>query len=84
MEKKIFHLPHNLNGFISIYLLLRRSAKLRIRAGQECSEVAFGCPEVVSECSEVGSELVRDIFKFFDLFFQGKEIIMRKYYYWKK
>ena len=77
MEKKSFHLPHNLNGFISIYLLLRRSAKLRIRAGQECSEVAFGCPEV-------GSELVRDIFEFFDLFFQGKEIIMRKYYYWKK
>jgi len=47
-----------------------------------CSEmfqlkVAFGCPEVASE-------LVRDIFEFFDLFFQGKEIIMRKYYFWKK
>ena len=83
-KNKSFHLPHNLNGLIFIYLLLWRSATLRIRAGQECSKVAFGCPEVASECPEVASELVRDIFEFFDLFFQGKEIIMRKYYYWKK
>ena len=40
-------------------------------------KVAFGCPEVASE-------LVRDIFEFFDLFFHRKEIIMRKYYFWKK
>ena len=41
--------------------------------------------EVASECPEVVSELVRDIFEFFDLFFQGKEIIsMRKHYFWKK
>ena len=40
-------------------------------------KVTFGCPEVASE-------LVRDIFEFFDLFFQGKEIIMTKYYFWKK
>ena len=73
MEKKSFHLPHNLNGFISIYLLLRRSAKLRIRAGQECSEVAFGCPEVASECSEVGSELVRDILSSLICSFRAKK-----------
>ena len=76
MEKKSFHLPHNLNGFISIYLLLRRSAKLRIRAGQECSEVAVeveGCPEVASECSEVGSELVRDILSSLICSFRGKK-----------
>ena len=73
MEKKSFHLPHNLNGFISIYLLLRRSAKLRIRAGQECSEVAFGCPEVASEYSEVGSELVRDILSSLICSFRGKK-----------
>ena len=84
MEKKSFHLPHNLNGLINIYLLLLRSAKLRIRAAQECSKDAFGCPEVASEFPEVASELVRNVFEFFDLFFQGKEIIMRKYYYWKK
>ena len=84
MEKRSFHLPHNLNGLINIYLLLRRSAKLRIRAGQECSKVAFGFPEDASKCPEVASELVRDIFEVFDLFFQGKEIIIRKYYYWKK
>ena len=30
-------------------LLLRRSAKLRIRAALECPKVAFGCPEVASE-----------------------------------
>ena len=66
-------------------LLLRRSAKLRIRAAQECFKVAFGGPEGASECPEVASELVRDIFEFFDLFFQGKEIIsMRKHYFWKK
>ena len=47
------------------YLLLRRSAKLRIRAAQECSKVAFGCPEVVSE-------FVRDIFEFFYLIFSGE------------
>ena len=83
-KKKGFHLsvvinydlPHNFNGLISIYLLVRRSAKLRIRAAQECSKDAFGCPEVASE-------LVRNVFEFFDLFFQGKEIIMRKYYYWR-
>ena len=39
--------------------------KRRIRAAQECSKGAFGC-------HEVASELVRDIFEFFDLFFQGK------------
>ena len=27
---------------------------------------------------KIASKLVRDIFEFFDLFFQGKEIIMRK------
>ena len=43
-------------------------------SAQECSKGAFGCPEVASE-------LVRDIFEFFDLFFQRKEIIMRKYYF---
>ena len=58
-------------------LLIRRSAKLRIRAAQECSKVAFECPEVVLE-------LVQDIFDFFDYFFQGKEIIKKKYYFWKK
>ena len=69
---------------VFIYLLVRRSAKLRIPAAQECSKDAFGCPEVASECPEVASELVRNVFEFFDLFFQGKEIIMRKYYYLKK
>ena len=34
--------------------------------------------------SRSASELVRDIFEFFDLFFKGKEIIMRKYYFLKK
>ena len=48
------------------------------RAAQECFKVVFGGPEGASECPEVASELVRDIFEFFDLFFQGKEIIMRK------
>jgi len=80
MEKKSFHLPHNLNSLISFYLLLRRRAKLRICAAQECSKVAFGCSEASSECPEVASELVRDIFEFFDLFFQGRKKIMRKYY----
>ena len=42
---------------------------------------SLGCPELASECPEVASELVRDIFDFFGLFFQGKEIIMRKYYF---
>ena len=56
---------------------LRRKANERIRAAQECSKVAFGC-------TEVASELVRDKFEFFDLLFLGKEIIMRKYYFWKK
>ena len=67
-------------------LLLRPSAKLRIRAAQECFKVAFRRrSEVASECPEVVSELVRDIFEFFDLIFQGKEIIsMRKHYFWKK
>ena len=37
------------------------------------------CNFGTSECPEVASELVRDIFEFFDLFFHGKEIIMRKY-----
>ena len=60
------------------HLLLRRRAKQRIRATQECFKVASGGPEVASECPEVALELVRDIFEFFDLFFQGKEIIMRK------
>ena len=32
--------------------------------------------EVASECPEVTSELVWDIFEFFDLLFQGKEIII--------
>ena len=52
-----------------------RSAKLRIRAGQECSEVAFGCPEVASECSEVGSELVRDILSSLICSFRGKKLL---------
>ena len=42
------------------------------------------CNFGTSECPDMASELVRDIFEFFDLFFQGKEIIMRKYYFWKK
>ena len=46
-------------------LLLWRSEKQRIRAPQECFKVACGGPEVASE-------LVPDIFDFFDLFFQGK------------
>ena len=37
------------------------------------------CNFGTSECPEVASELVQDIFEFFDLFFHGKEIIMRKY-----
>jgi len=65
-------------------LLLRRSAKTRIRAAQECFKVAIGGPEVAFKCPEVALKLVRDIFQFFNLFFQGKEIIMRKYYFWKK
>ena len=51
----------------SAILLLRRSAKLRIRAAQERSKFAFGFPEVASECPEVASELVGDIFEFFEL-----------------
>ena len=39
-------------------------------------KVASGGSEVASECPEVASELVRDIFEFFDLFFQGKKIII--------
>ena len=39
------------------------------------------CTKVTSECPEVASELVRDIFEFFGLFFQGKDIIMRKHYF---
>ena len=42
------------------------------------------CNFGTSECPEVASELTLHIFEFFDLFFKGKEIIMRKYYYWKK
>ena len=61
----------------TLMLFISARAKKRIRSAQECSKGAFGCPEVASE-------LVRDIFEFFDLFFQGKEIIMRKYYFWKK
>ena len=57
--------------------------ELKVRAAQKYSKVAFGCPEVASESPEVASELIRDIFEFFDLSFQGKEIIMRKYYFWK-
>ena len=49
-------------GFYVDPFLLLRSAKLRIRAAQECSEVA-------SECPGVALELVRDIFECFDLFF---------------
>ena len=43
-------------------MLLRRSAKLRIRAAQECSE-----------CPEVASAIVRGIFELPDVFFQGKK-----------
>ena len=57
-----------MKGFYVDPFLLLRGAKLRIRAAQECSEVAFGSPEVVSECPDVALELVRDIFEFFDLF----------------
>ena len=39
---------------------------------------ASGGPEVASECPELATELVRDIFEFFDLFFQPEEVIMRK------
>ena len=46
-KKKGYHLPHNLNGLISIYLLVWRSAELRIRAAQECSKDAFGCPKLL-------------------------------------
>ena len=43
------------------------------------------CNFGTSECSVVvASELVRDIFVFFDLFFKGKEMIERKNYFWKK
>ena len=42
------------------------------------------CNFGTAECPKVASELVRDIFEFFDLFFQGKEIIMRKCYFWTK
>ena len=42
------------------------------------------CNFGTSECPDMASELVRDIFELFDLFFQEKEIIMRKYYFWKK
>ena len=44
----------------------------RIRTAQECFKVASGGPEVASE-------LVRDISEFFDLFSQGKEIIIGNY-----
>ena len=45
---------------------------------EECFKVASGGPEVASE-------LFRDLFEFFDLFFQAKEIIMRtNYFFWKK
>ena len=36
-------------------------------------KVASGGSEVASKCPEVLSELVRDIFEFFDLFFQGQK-----------
>ena len=49
------------------YALLRNVSKLHSRG-----------LEVASECPAVVSELVRHIFQFFDLFFKGKEIIVRK------
>ena len=48
-----------------------RELKKRICDPKECFKVAYGGPEVASE-------LLRDIFEFFDSFFRGKEIIMRK------
>ena len=68
---------------------ISRCLEVMISAGREVkdsrsSEMFQSCNFGTSECAEVASELVRDIFEFFDLFFQGKEIIMRKYYFWKK
>ena len=65
VEKPIRVQGDLLYGYV---LLLRRSAKYRIRNAQEYFKVASGG-------LEVASELVRDIFEFSDLFFQGKEII---------
>lgn len=44
-----------MKGFYVDPFLPLRSAKLRIRAAQECSKDAFGCPEVASECPDVSS-----------------------------
>ena len=50
----------------------------------ESEEKDSRCSGMFQRCirmHEVASELVREIFEFFDLFFQKKEIIMRKYYF---
>ena len=75
-----------IRGFNGSFLKFITSAEREVKnsRAQECFKVAFGGPEVASKCPKVASELVRDIFEFFDLFLQGKEIIMRKYYFWKK
>ena len=57
--------------------MLRRLREVKNSLAQECFKVAFGGPEVASKCPKVASELVRDIFEFFDLFFQGKFVICR-------
>ena len=66
-------------GIPSIFTSAKREVKDLRSLGmfQSCN---FG----TSECPEVATELVRDICELFDLFFQGKEVIMRKYYLWKK
>ena len=59
-------------------LLLRRSAKLRIRALRNVSKLHSEVAKLLpGKCPKVASELVRDIFEFFDLFFQGKFVTCR-------
>ena len=44
-----------------------------MKLGIHAAAVAFGCPEVASECPELlALELVQEIFEFFDLFFQAE------------
>ena len=54
-------------------LLLRRSAKLRIRALRNVSKLHSEVPKLLpGKCPKVAAELVRDIFEFFDLFISGQ------------
>ena len=68
-----------IRGFNGSFFKFITSAEREVKnsRAQECFKVAFGGPEVASKCPKVAAELVRDIFEFFDLFFQGKFVTCR-------